>query len=111
MIRRLFINEAYCQALKSEMNFNHGSVLIYRGRIIGKGFNSYHDSNYKEEYSLHAEISAINNALKKIHVNDLKKCELVIIRINKNGDFLNSKPCDNCARIIKNYNIKKIFYS
>ena len=111
MIRRLFINEAYCQAIKSEMNFNHGCVLIHRGKIVGKGFNCYHDSNYKSEYSLHAEINAINNGLKKLHVNDLKKCELVIIRINKNGEMLNSRPCNNCKKVIEGYKIKKIFYS
>jgi tRNA(Arg) A34 adenosine deaminase TadA len=111
MIKRLFFDEAYSQALKSNMNSNHGAVLIYRGRIIGKGFNTYNSSNCTEKSSLHAEISAINNALRKIHSSELKKCELVIIRVNKLGECLNSKPCCNCEKAICNYNIKKVFYS
>ena len=75
MIRRLFIEEAEISALKSDMNFNHGAVLIHRGKIISTGYNYYHEykfnSNYRE--SVHAEVSAINNALKKIHVSELKK--------------------------------------
>lgn len=111
MIRRLFLNEVYDQALKSDMNFNHGSVVIYRGKIIGRGYNKYINSNYCDKISLHAEVSAINNALKKISVQELKKCELVVIRVNKMGECVNSKPCKNCENYINKFCIKKVFYS
>lgn len=113
MIRRLFIEEAEISALKSDMNFNHGAVLIHRGKIISTGYNYYHEykfnSNYRE--SVHAEVSAINNALKKIHASELKKCELVIIRVNRQGEHLNSKPCCHCEKFINKFNIKKVFHS
>lgn len=111
MINRLFFQEAYNQALKSEMNFNHGAVLIYRGRIVGKGHNTYINSSYNEKNSIHAEISAIKNGLKKISTEELKNCELVIIRVNRLGECLNSKPCHNCENFIKKFNIKKVFHS
>ena len=113
MIRRLFIEEAEHCALKSDMNFNHGAVVIYRGKILSSGYNYYHDykfnSNYKE--SVHAEVSAINNARKKIPASELKKCELVIIRVNKRGEHLNSKPCCHCEKFINGFNIRKVFHS
>lgn len=109
MIKRLFIDEAYNQALKSDMNFNHGAIVIYRGKIVGRGYNTYIDSNYKR--SIHAEEKAITDSLKKISESDLKKCELVIIRINNKGECLDSKPCANCSKIINRYSIKKVFYS
>ena len=113
MIKRLFINEAYNQALKSDMNFNHGAVIIYRGKIVGKGFNTYINSNYncKLKISLHAEVSAINDALKKLHIDDLKKCELIIIRVNSSGKCVNSKPCCNCQDFINRFLIRKVYYS
>lgn len=111
MIRRLFIEEAYNQAFKSDMNFTHGAIIIYRGKILSKGFNTYINSNYSEKTSLHAEVSAINNALKKVHASELKKCELVIIRVNREGECLNSKPCCNCSKIINRFAIKKVFHS
>ncbi len=112
MIKRLFFDEAFNQALKSDMNFNHGSVVIYRGKIIGKGYNTYVNSNCKHsKVSLHAEVSAINDALKKITANELKKCELVIIRINKEGGCLNSRPCCKCEKYINKFSIKRVFHS
>jgi len=111
MIKRLFLDEAFNQALKSDMNFNHGSVVIYRGKIIGKGYNTYINSNCKDKSSLHAEVSAINDALKKISACKLKKCELVIIRINKMGEQVNSLPCSKCQNYINKFCIKRVFYS
>ena len=111
MIKRLFIDEAYNQALKSDMNFNHGAVVIHRGKIIGKGYNTYINSNYNIKNSVHAEVSAINDALKNIRETELKHCILIIIRINNQGECLNSKPCINCEKIIKKFSLKKVFYS
>ena len=109
MIKRLFIEEAEISALKSDMNFNHGAVVIHRGKILSTGYNYYYEhkcnSNYRE--SVHAEVSAINNALKKIHISELKKCELVIIRVNRRGEYLSSKRCCNCERFITRFNIKR----
>ena len=111
MIKRLFFDEAFNQALKSDMNFNHGCVVVYRGKIIGRGYNTYINSNCYDKTSLHAEVSAINNALKKISAEELKKCELVVIRVNKIGECLNSKPCSNCINYINKFCIKKVFHS
>ena len=111
MIKRLFFDEAFRQALKSDMNFNHGSVVIYRGKIIGKGFNRYINSDYCDKVSLHAEVSAINDALKRVSAEELKKCELIVIRINKEGGCLNSRPCCKCEEYINKFSIKKVFHS
>jgi hypothetical protein len=56
-------------------------------------------------------VSAINDALKKMHVNDLKNCELIIIRVNNLGLCLNSKPCCNCQKIINKFAIRRVYYS
>ena len=111
MIKRLFLDEAFNQALRSDMSFNHGSVVIYRGKIVGKGFNKYINSNYCDKPSLHAEVSAINDALKRVSAQELKKCELIVIRINNKGNHLNSKPCFNCEKYINKFCIKRVFHS
>lgn len=109
MIRRLFLNEAYNQALKSDMNFTHGAVVVFRGKIVGRGFNSYCNDKYNR--SIHAEVSAIHSALDKIDKCQLCHCELVIIRVTKGGNFANSFPCANCQKVISNFNLKKVYYS
>ncbi len=111
MIKRLFYDEAFKMALKSDMNFNHGAVVIYRGKIIGRGYNTYINSNCCDKVSLHAEVRAINDALKRVSSDELKKCNLIVIRINSEGLSLNSKPCSNCSRYINKFCIKKVFHS
>jgi len=110
MIKRLFLNEAFNLAQKSDMNFNHGCVVVHRGRIIGRGYNTYVNSNCNQ--SIHAEVSAIDDALKRVSASELEKCELIVIRINKTAEyFLPSKPCCNCSRYINKFKIKRVFHS
>jgi tRNA(Arg) A34 adenosine deaminase TadA len=111
MIQRLFLNEAINQAMKSDMNSNHGAILVRRGKIVGKGYNRYVNSNCDKIFSIHAEVSAIKNALKKVHPDELKMCELIIIRVNNENECLNSKPCEKCSKIINMYNIRKVYHS
>ena len=63
---------------------------------------------------MHAEIVAINNAIKNKHKEILSECELYVVRIGSNSmdNLLKySKPCINCQKYINKFNIKKIFYS
>lgn len=109
MIKRLHIQEAIDQALKSEMYMNHGAVLIYRGKIVGKGCNKYINSNNK--WSMHAEETAIKSALNKLTTDKLKCCTMVIVRVNNSGECVNSYPCLKCRKLIDDYSIKKVIYS
>lgn len=109
MINRLFYNEAFNQALKSDMSSNHGAIVTFRGKIIGKGYNKY--SNDSKKASEHAEVSALKSAMNYIGKDNLSKCELIIIRVNKAGECVNSKPCYNCQRFINFYSVKKVYYS
>lgn len=34
-----------------------------------------------------------------------------MVRVNKNNELINSKPCIVCCKLIKRFGIKKIFYS
>ena len=72
----------------------------------GKSFKAAHTAAQKEVGKW-----VLKDGLKKISTEELKKCELVIIRINRSGECLNSKPCCNCENFIKRLNIKKVFHS
>ena len=41
----------------------------------------------------------------------MKKNDLIVIRINKQGDLVSSRPCYNCLEMMKAVNIKKVYYS
>lgn len=113
-MRRFFIEEAILNANKSRLHrSNHGAIIIYRGKIIGRGFNKIcvENINNINRFSVHAEVDAIQNALRKISFTQLKYCTLVVVRVEKEGNTLNSKPCKYCTNFIKKCQISQCFYS
>ena len=88
-MRKTFVNEAILSAEKSTLkSANHGAIVVYRGKIVGRGYNKYcvENINKVNRWSVHAEVDAINNALRKISHEDLRKSTLIVVRIMKNLD-------------------------
>ncbi len=79
-----------------------GSLLIYSDVIIGAGFNTIKsDTNIAG----HAEINAINDAVKKIGLsqfNELDRSKLVLVST--------LEPCEMCKGAIIHYNIKHVYF-
>jgi deoxycytidylate deaminase len=40
-----------------------------------------------------------------------RKLNILVIRINANGDFVNSMPCHMCVKLMKYLCINKVFYT
>lgn len=100
------------KAKTSHMQSKHCACLEKNGRIIMISLNEY--SNISEskinKFSYHAE----ENLIKKYR-NDKgrTKFNLFIIRISNTGKLLNSKPCKECSKIIRESSnfISKVIYS
>lgn len=79
-----------------------GSLIIYGGAIIGKGYNTVRsDTNV----SGHAEINAINDVVKKIGLaqfNELDRNKLVLVST--------LEPCEMCKGAVIHYNIKHVYF-
>ena len=141
-MRRSFIEEAILCAEKSMLKIaNHGAIVIYRGKIVGRGYNKYCVDNKKiNRWSVHAEVDAINNALRKISLEDLRKSTLIVVRkikdIDENSkdninnprtklltsstmcttnttttDIAFSAPCKHCTNFIKRCGIRRCYHS
>tara|TARA_B110000037_G_C16799784_1_gene375019 strand:+ start:92 stop:433 length:342 start_codon:yes stop_codon:yes gene_type:complete len=113
-MRRAFIEEAILNAEKSTLNgSNHGAIIVYRGKIIGHGYNkeTVLNLNRVNKWSIHAEVDAINNALRKISKENLKQSTLIVVRVMKTGDISLSAPCRCCSEFIKKCGIKNVYYS
>jgi tRNA(Arg) A34 adenosine deaminase TadA len=90
------------------------TAIIYdkRGRVLSIGKNSYVKTHTKQAYYaekaglpdkifLHAEIHAI------VKCRDIKKAHKIsVMRFDKKGNPLNSKPCPVCESAIKESGIK-----
>ena len=101
---------AVSQAKYSDHKQRMGCIIFNKKRILSKGYNHSQKSAKKlhpkfQRYpgSIHAEVDAILKARK-----DLKGSSLVIIRINKSGEFRLSKPCSKCLMYIESVGIVQI---
>ena len=131
-MRRTFVDQAILSAEKSNLKVaNHGAVVIYRGKVVGRGYNKYcvENKNKVNRWSIHAEVDAINNALRKISPDDLRKSTLIVVRKLKDGTQINntqtlskaenimcedigfSAPCKHCANFIIKNRLKACYYS
>ena len=79
-----------------------GSIILYSGAIIGEGYNTVKsDTNIAG----HAEINAINDAVKKIGLtqfNNLDRDQLILVT--------SFEPCEMCKGAIVHNNIKHVYF-
>lgn len=98
-----------------------GCVAVYKGQIIGVGYNCnkthpvqkyYNRYRINSDYmlpKLHAEISCINS-IKKLNIN-FSKVKLYIYKPMKIQTYGLSRPCPSCMHAIMDLGIKKIYYT
>lgn len=102
-----------------------GAMVVHKNKILSIGFNEYTFSFFQKRYGtrvgqvyLHAEVSAIHNALKQgISLKKLSMCTLYVARIKETHKssriFIpgNCTPCPGCRDCINNFNIRKVVIS
>lgn len=100
-----------------------GCVVVYKGKIIGMGFNTNKTHPLQKEYnklrfkgdsnphSMHAEI----HALMPLRNTDIEwnKVSIYVYRISKKypGCPALSRPCPSCMAYMKSLDIKNIYYT
>ena len=93
----------------------HYAQLIKRNKVIAIARNSV-GSRARGcgwgDQTIHAERAVVKR------LGDLSQqngCVLLVVRINKQGDFLNSKPCADCQKFLekcmRDYGLRKVIYS
>ena len=112
----------YIYTDKPYKNTKTVSFLIYKGKVVSFGINSDKTSPLQNKYRLTTDLKYIENFVDKEHseVNCLgkvhpkfrfDKCEIVIISKKKDGNFRLARPCAVCMAAIKDFGIKKIYYT
>jgi hypothetical protein len=74
---------------------------------IGENFNL---PKYKEFPFYHSESRLIDKLLSKYNFID-PTWKIVVMRINRRGLILGSKPCENCAKLLNSVGLSDIYYS
>lgn len=95
-------------------DFRHGAVLHSKSNILNVSPNQNKFSSFAAMFNknrkiatLHAEISCILNQNRETTQNST----VCVVRVNKKGQILNSKPCEMCQAAMQFVGIKECIYS
>lgn len=116
------LENAKAAAEVSESVFRHGAVCFRKGKIYGAGCNQYRavrwawGTNIRDLSgaqsdirlnNMHAEVAAMH----KVRRENLDGSDVFVVRINKQGELRNSRPCTNCQTAMKRKGIRRCYYS
>ena len=88
---------ALAQKAKKKGEVPIGAVVVYRGKIIGKGYNL---RTRLQMATAHAEVRAIEKACKKLRSWRLPESEI----------YITLEPCPMCMGAILNARIDKVYF-
>ena len=102
----------------------HLSFIVYKGRIISIGQNSKktHPINLKNKKinkdgvdvttskGSCSELSAVQK-LKNLTNIPVGKCQLINIRVNRQNEIRNSKPCSSCDSLLRFFRFSSVWFS
>lgn len=95
-------------------DFRHGAVLHSKSNILNASPNQNKFSSFAAMFNrnrkiatLHAEISCILNQNRET----TEGSTICVVRVNKKGKILNSKPCEMCQAAMQFVGIRECIYS
>lgn len=98
-MKKLPISAAIKAASRStHPQYWHSALLIRGGAVLASGWN--HDGR-------HAEIVALG----KLWPSKRVGATLVSLRVGRDGKLAMAKPCPECAKVLREAGIMKIYYS
>jgi tRNA(Arg) A34 adenosine deaminase TadA len=100
------------------------ACIAVRGKIMAFGHNSLRTHPFQMRFGKneqspfwHAETNCVFNALKRMHVEDLARASLYVVRVkrpyerSKEWVLGNARPCKGCRSCIFTFGIPTVFYS
>ena len=106
------ISVALKQAKKSSFRFQLGAVITKGGSVLGIGHNEicYDKLNPHPYPTLHAEVAACLQVLKRGDAMRLRGATIYVARIGAKGARL-ARPCGHCLAFLKDVGITKLVYT
>ena len=113
-MRTLDLAKAMCP-INFERRASHIAFLIKGRKIVHVGMNTAKSHPRTREHKYleyqHTGVHAELNVCIKSGKEDLSKYKLVIIRVNRNDEITNSKPCPGCQSVISQFAVGEVWYS
>lgn len=90
--------------------YKHSALLVKGGSVIATGLNKNKIGEAKNPLYKRKKIHAELDLLSKFTPEEIRGAILYVAGI-RNGEILYSCPCSTCQSLIKNYNLKAVYYS
>jgi pyrimidine deaminase RibD-like protein len=91
---------------KSYYKIKIGAVVVYKNKIVGKGYNRVHSTGSPIE-SDHAEKVALFNTKARYREGST----VYVGRLSSNDQLAMAKPCPKCQTIMRKMGVKYVWYS
>jgi deoxycytidylate deaminase len=107
-----FFKLARNESLKSTFRVKIGAVLVRKGTPISVGHN-YGTKTHPETrkfhpyQTIHAELDCLIGLERPL----INGCTMYVYREKANGEIACCKPCSTCQQILRNYGVKRVFYT
>jgi hypothetical protein len=90
----------------------HFSFVVLENSIISIGTNQLgsRKTGWPEHSSIHSEYVALKHAKRILNVEN-GRFDIINIRMNRNGELRNSKPCKSCLAYLCKNGVGKIYHT
>jgi len=111
-----YLNLAKNVALQSTYGkLKHGAVLVKGGSVINTCCNKDNFCSFGSRFrdpergsaTVHAELGCIRGLARDVTTGS----DVFVCRVNRKGEFRNSKPCTMCHQVLKHVGIKRVYYT
>ena len=100
------------ESKRSTHHHRIGVIICQGSTVISRGFNQIRAARIGSTYTSYPEsLHAERHACMQVQRDALQGSDLYIWRETKCGLPANSRPCDNCTRLLDDLGIKRIIHS
>jgi len=93
----------------------HGAILVKGGSVINTCFNKDKFCSFGGKFrdpsrgpaTIHAELGCVLGLSRDVTTG----ADIFVCRVNKDGEFRNSKPCLMCHQVMSHVGIKRVYYT
>ena len=93
----------------------HGALLVKGGSVRNSSCNKENYSSFGKRFrsparghaTVHAELGAILGLSRSVTTG----ADVYVCRINREGEFRNSKPCAMCHAALQHVGVKRVYYT
>ena len=85
-----------------------------RHTLLSKDISNFKDTLEKYSFDIHSETDAIRNAIARVGLERLAKCDIYVVRTKLEQDtfvYGNAKPCKGCFSAIESFGLNNLYYT